>query len=60
MAENVIHVSPSSTNYKNLQQALNDATTGTRIIVDPGLYTKQLKLTKSGISIEAKDMDGNV
>ena len=33
---------------------------GTKIIVDPGLYTKPLVITKPGITLEAKDMDGNV
>ena len=28
--------------------------------MDPGLYTKPLKLTKPGVTIEAKEMDGNV
>ena len=32
----------------------------TRIIVEPGLYTKPLKFTKPGVTIEAKEMDGNV
>ena len=39
---------------------MNDATPGTKILVDPGLYTKPLKLTKPGVTIEAKEMDGNV
>lgn len=55
-----IYVTPGFGQIKNIQEAINIATPGTRIIVSPGLYSRQIKITKPGLIIEAKEINGEV
>ena len=55
-----IYVTPGYGQVKNIQEAINLATPGTKIVISPGLYSRQLKITKPGLIIEAMEINGEV
>lgn len=55
-----IFVTPGFGEIKNIQEAINCAVPGTRIIVSPGLYSRALYIAKPGLIIEAKEINGEV
>ena len=55
-----IYVTPGFGKIKSIQEAINIAAPGTRIIVSPGLYSRAIHITKAGLIIEAKEINGEV
>ena len=55
-----INVSPGLGQIRNIQEAVNSAKPGTRIVVFPGLYSRSLRICKPGLIVEAKEINGEV
>ena len=53
-------VAPGSGKFKGIQEAVNAAEPGTRILVSPGLYSRPIKVTKPGLTIESLEENGEV
>jgi F-box protein 11 len=53
-------VAPGSGMFKSIQEAVNAAEPGTRILVSPGLYSRPIKVNKPGLSIESLEENGEV
>ena len=51
----VLHVVPGVGPYHTIQEAVNAATPGTRILVSSALYTQPITINKPGLFLEAKD-----
>ncbi|CAG9332452.1 unnamed protein product [Blepharisma stoltei] len=58
--DNALIVAPGYGHYMTIQEAINAASNGSKIIVSPGLYSKPIKITKPGLIIEAKETNGEV
>lgn len=58
--ENVLFVAPGFGKYLNIQEAINAASPGTKIVVSPGLYSRAIKINKPGLILEAKETNGEV
>ena len=59
-SEDFLLVAPGIGRYRNIQEAVNAASPGSRIVVCPGLYTRSVEIKKPGLTLEAKETNGEV
>lgn len=56
----VLIVAPGSGKFRGIQDAVNAAEEGTRILISPGMYSRPIKVTKPGLTLESLEENGEV